>query len=100
MISASSACVRATPLAEHLTLELQLAHRPDPRALKLHRPARHPHRPRLIAVAIDRRAAIGAHVALAAEELGHLILERLLHDQPRAQTRDRLHRIVALGDTV
>src|SRR5215210_3703449 len=87
-------------LAEHLALEAQLADRADARTLELHHPAGRLHRPRLIAVAVNRAAVRAARIALAAEELGHLVFERLLHDQPRAGARDRLDRIVALGDAV
>src|SRR3954451_25101460 len=86
-------------LAEHLALEPQLRRVAHARALELHRPARRLHHPRLVAVAVDRRAVVGARVALAAEELGQLVLERLLHDQPRAQARDRFDRIIVLCDT-
>src|ERR671924_2302757 len=64
-------------LAEHLALELQLADATDARALELHRSARRLHRRGLVAVAVDRAALAGALVAPAAEELGHLVLERL-----------------------
>src|SRR5512133_12355 len=86
-------------LAEYLALELQLTDAADPRPLELHRPARRLYDARLVSVAVDRAAvAGGALIALAAEELRHLVLQRLLHDQPRPQARDRLNRIVALSD--
>jgi hypothetical protein len=86
--------------AEHPAFKAQLAGVADPRALELHRSARRLYGARLVAVAVDRAAGVaGALVALAAEELRHLILKRLLQDHPRAQARDRLHRIVALGDS-
>src|SRR4051812_15947708 len=98
-------------LAEHLTLEPQLAHRPDPRALELHRPARRLDRPGLVAVAVDRAGVavtvVGTGVARAAEELGHLVLERLLQmirpggagssGQPGATGGDRRHRLHRVG---
>jgi hypothetical protein len=43
----------------------------------------------------DRLAA--TLVPLAPEELGQLLLERLLQDQPRTQTADRLDRIVLVA---
>ena len=43
-------------------------------------------------------SASSACVALAAQELGHLVLEGLLQDQPRPNARDRLDRIVVLTD--
>ena len=45
-----------------------------------------------IAVAITHRL-LGSLIADTAEELGHLVLERLLQDQPRAQPPDPLDRI-------
>src|SRR4051794_15159024 len=42
---------------------------------------------------------IGTFVAHAAEELRHLLLERLLQDQPRAQAPDPLQRIGLALDT-
>ncbi len=38
-------------------------------------------------------------VALPPEELAQLLLERLLQDQPRAETTNRFDRIVLLADT-
>ena len=37
-------------------------------------------------------------MATAAEELGHLLLQRLLQDQPRSQPADQLHRILLCAD--
>jgi len=54
----------------------------------------HPHP--LVAVAMRERLA-AALVALAAEELGQLLLERLLQDQPGAEAADRLDRIVLVA---
>ena len=87
-------------LAEHPALESQPLRVADPRTLELHRTARRLDRPGFVAVAIARRARdiIGALIALATEELGHLLLECLLQDQPRTQPRDRLDRIVVLTD--
>src|SRR5437588_8748927 len=66
---------------------------PDPRPLDLHRPRRRRDllRP-LIPVAMpDRR--LRPLVAGAAEELGQLVLERLLDDQPGTEPTDLLDRI-------
>ena len=78
--------------AEDAALEAQLARVAHPRALELDRPRGRHHPPRLIAVAVAHRL-LGALIAHAAEELGHLVLERLLQDQPRAQPTDPLERI-------
>ena len=45
----------------------------------------------------DRRFA--PLVGAPAEGLRHLVLERLLQDQPRAEAADRLHGILLLADT-
>jgi hypothetical protein len=94
MINASSACARATPLPSTWLSNPSCAASRNSRALKLQRTARRLDRPWLMAVAIDPLALAGARVALAAQELGHLIFEHLLHDQPRTQTRDPSTRIV------
>ena len=41
----------------------------------------------------------GALVASTAEELRHLVLERLLQDQPRAEAADRIQGILIAADT-
>jgi hypothetical protein len=43
-----------------------------------------------VAVAIPGALALPAHVAVAAQELGHLGLQRGLHDQPHAEAGDLL----------
>jgi hypothetical protein len=40
----------------------------------------------------------GALVAAAAEELRHLVLQRLPQDQTGCQTADRLHRVLLPAD--
>jgi hypothetical protein len=49
-------------------------------------------------VAVTYRLA-RAFIALPAEELRDLVLQRLLQDQPRSQATDRLDRVVLPGDT-
>ncbi len=46
------------------------------------------------------RPSTGALIAGAAEVLGHLVLERLLEDQPGAEAADRFNRIDFLVDAV
>jgi hypothetical protein len=48
-------------------------------------------------LAVDARLA-GALIAGAAEELGQLLLERLLEDQPGAEAAHRLDRIDLIAD--
>jgi hypothetical protein len=45
-----------------------------------------------------RNSVLGALVPTAAEELAHLILQRLLQDQPSSQPADHLHRILLLAN--
>jgi hypothetical protein len=78
--------------AEDAALEAQLARVAHPGALELDRPGGRHGPPRLVAVAVAHRL-VGSLVADAPEELGHLVLERLLQDQPRAQPPDPLKRI-------
>jgi hypothetical protein len=89
-------------LAEHLAGEPNLAGVADPWALDHGRAARRRDRAGLgEPVAIDHSlAAIGALVAIPADERGDLVLQRLLQDQPRAKPRDRLDRVLFLGDAV
>jgi hypothetical protein len=65
-------------LAEHLTLKPQLRGVANARALQLIGPLVVLTVFRLVAVAVDRAVADGvlAGVALAAEKLGHLVLQR------------------------
>jgi hypothetical protein len=84
--------------AQHAALEAQLRRVTHSRALELDRATRRAHPARLVPVAVRDRL-LGALVARSPEELGHLVLERLLQDQPRSQPADRLHRIVVLADT-
>jgi hypothetical protein len=78
--------------AQDPALEPQHARVTHTRALELDRPGGRHHPPRLIAVAVADRID-RALVPGAPEELAHLILERLLQDQPRAQPADPLPRI-------
>jgi len=48
---------------------------------------------------VDRGLA-GALVAGPTEEVGELLLERLLEDQPGAEAADRLDRILLLADAL
>ena len=87
-------------LAEYLTLEPHPARVANPRTLDHGRTARRPNRAWLLKpVAVDHLpAAVNALIPRPADELRHLILERLLQDQPGAEPRDRLHRILLLAD--
>src|SRR5947209_4984805 len=85
-------------LAEHPRLEPEPRRVAHPRPPQLDTAVRRAHRLRLIAIAMRHRLA-GALVAAAAEELGHLLLERLLQDQPRSEAANHLHRILLLADT-
>ena len=87
-------------LAEQLTLEPHPARVPDPRTLNHRRATRSPNRARLLKpVAINHLPeAADALIPAPADELRDLVLERLLQDQPRTKTRDRLHRILDLAD--
>jgi hypothetical protein len=51
-----------------------------------------------MAVAVTDRL-LAALIAPAAEELGDLVLQRLLQDQPGSQPPDRLDRVLLLTDT-
>src|SRR5439155_9718416 len=53
---------------------------------------------RLVPVAIRDQPAT-AFVALPAEELRQLLLERLLQDQPSTEPADRLDRIILIANT-
>jgi hypothetical protein len=79
-------------LAEDPALEPQLLSVAHARALELDRPRGRDHSARLIAVAVTHRID-RALVPSPPEELAHLVLKRLLQDQPRAQPADPLHRI-------
>jgi hypothetical protein len=85
-------------LAQHPALEPQLRRVAQPRALELDRARRRPDLARLVAVAMRHRLP-GTLVAATAEEVSHLVLERLLQDQPGSQTTNRFHRILLLADT-
>jgi hypothetical protein len=41
---------------------------------------------------------LGALIAATAKELAHLVLQRLLQDQPGTEAADRLHRVPILTD--
>lgn len=70
----------------------------DARPLQLERASGRLHDHPLVAVSVrDRLSA--ALVALAAEELAQLLLERLVQDRPGAEAADRLDRVVLLADT-
>jgi hypothetical protein len=52
-------------------------------------------------VAVDHLpTALGALIASAADEIGDLVLQRPLEDQPRAEPGDRLDRVLFLTDAV
>lgn len=78
--------------AEQAALEAQRARVAHARALELDRPGGGHHPPRLIGVAVTYRL-VGSLLADTADELDHLVLKRLLQDQPRAQPTDPLDRI-------
>ena len=80
-------------LANDPRLEAQLGRVADSRPLDLHRPRGRPHRLRPLIPVAMRDRCLGALVAGAAEELGQLVLERLLDDQPGAKPTDLLDRI-------
>ena len=85
-------------LADDLAREAERGRVAHPRSLQLQRSRRRLHRHPLVAVAVrDRLAA--ALVALPAEELAQLLLERLLQDQSRAETTNRLDRIILVANT-
>ena len=85
-------------LAQQSRLEAELRRVAHPRALELDGARRGPHLARLVAVAV-RDHIPSALIPSAPEELGHLVLERLLQDQPRTEATDRLHWILLLADT-
>src|SRR5215211_6203448 len=89
-------------LAQHLALEADLGGVANPWTLDHRRAAGRANRRRLgEPVAVDHPLlAVGALMAATANELGDLVLQRLLEDQPRAAPRDRLDRILFLGDAV
>jgi hypothetical protein len=85
-------------LAEDAALEAELGRVTHTRALQLDRARRGPDLARLVAVAVRNRLP-GALVPRATEERGHLVLQRLLQDQPRTEAADHLHRILLGADT-
>ena len=85
-------------LAQHPALEAELGRVAHAWTLQLDGAAGGAHPAPLVAVAVRHRL-LGALVAGATEELAHLVLQRLLQDQPRSQATDRLHRILLLADT-
>jgi hypothetical protein len=69
------------------------------RDAELERARRRLHAHSLVAVSVRERLA-ATLVALTAEELAQLLLERLLQDQPGRRAADRLDRIVLVADRV
>src|SRR5215211_4254107 len=97
--SASSGVRTRHALPDELAREPERRRVAQARALQLERPRGRLHGRRLVAVAVDRGLA-GAPVAGPTEEVGELLLERLLEDQPGAEAADRLDRILLLADAL
>jgi len=74
----------APPLADDLATEAERGDVANARTLELERARRRLHAHSLVAVSVRERLA-ATLVALTAEEIAQLLLERLLQDQPGAE---------------
>jgi hypothetical protein len=87
MTKASRALVRDTPLPSSRE-QNRLGGAAQLGPLQHHRPGGGLDLQLGVAVAIPDAVTLTTHIAVAAQELGHLGLQCGLHDQPHAQARD------------